>query len=94
VEPGETMDMDGSGETMDMDSVVPTGSTISAFLFADFGRFVVRDRPAGMLLCLGITPDELAACRQGRRSDVEAALKNAGVYPFTDLHRKSVLGQG
>jgi hypothetical protein len=78
------------GQTMDIGSGIPAGSTISAVLFTDFGRFVVRGRRAGILLCLGITREELAACRQGRGDSVEAALKYAGVYPFTDLNRKSV----
>jgi hypothetical protein len=79
------------GETMDIGPAVPQGSTIAAFLFCDYGRFHVRDRPAGLLLCLGITDEELSACRAGNRSQVESALKEADVYPFTDLFRKSVL---
>jgi len=48
----------------------------------------VRGRKAGLLLCIGITADELAACRKGRNVEVEQALKEAGVYPYTDLHRQ------
>lgn len=80
------------GETMDLGSSTPEGATISALLFFDYARLTVRERPAGLLLCVGITRDELQACRQGRRPEVEAGLKAAGVYPFTDLFRKSVLG--
>lgn len=79
------------GQTMDLGPSVPSGASISAFLFADFGRFVVRGRSAGLLLCIGITPDELAACRSGHRERVETALVAKGVYPFTDLQRPSVL---
>lgn len=79
------------GETMDIGPATPDGSTIAAFLFCDYGRFTVRDRNAGLLLCLGITADELAECRAGNRERVESALQEAGVYPFTDLFRKSVL---
>lgn len=78
------------GDTMEIGSPTP-GSTISALLFAEFARFPVRGRRAGVLLCMGITASELAACRQGKREQVEAALHNSGAYPFTDLHRKSVL---
>jgi hypothetical protein len=42
------------------------------------------------LLCVGITASELNACRNGRRLLVERALKESGVYPFTDLTRQSV----
>lgn len=81
------------GETMDIDSAVPEGSTIAALLFFEYGRFQVLDRPAGLLLCVGITADELEACREGKRAEVEQALKAAQVYPFTDLYRASVLGK-
>lgn len=79
------------GETMDIGPAVPPGSTIAAFLFCDYGRFQVRDRKAGLLLCLGITAEELSECRAGKWLDVETALKEAGVFPFTDLFRKSVV---
>ncbi len=79
------------GETMDIGPATPDGSTIAAFLFCDYGRFKVRDRSAGLLLCLGITAEELSECHAGNRDRVESALKEAGVYPFTDLFRESVL---
>lgn len=78
------------GETMDIRSATQD-SPITAFLFAEFGRFTVRDQSAGLLLCIGITSDELDLCRSGRRSEVEAALKSKKVYPFTELQRRSVL---
>jgi Suppressor of fused protein (SUFU) len=79
------------GETMDIGPAVPDGSSIAAFLFCDYGRFKVRDRNAGLLLCVGITADELSECRAGNRERVETALKDAGVFPYTDLFRDSVL---
>lgn len=79
------------GETMDIGPATPKGSTITAFLFFDYARFTVRRRKAGLLLCLGITADELDYCHAGHRPAVEKALRKAGVYPFTDLKRKSVL---
>lgn len=79
------------GETMDIGPATPEGSTIAAFLFYDYGRFRVRDIDAGLLLCVGITETELEACRDGNREEVEAALQNAGVFPFTDLYRASVI---
>ncbi len=80
------------GDTMEIGSAVPEGSTVTALLFFDYTRFKVRGRRAGLLLCIGITGDELKVCRAGRRVEVEEALKSAGVYPFTELTRKSVLG--
>lgn len=79
------------GDTMDIGPAAPKGSTIAALLFIDYAQFKVRGKNAGLLLCIGVTADELEACRKGRRTDVEKALKKAGVYPYTDLYRKSVL---
>ena len=79
------------GQTMDIGRAVPARSTISAFLFGQFGRFTVRGRKAGLLLCIGITSDELTACRWGNCQRVEAGLGSKGVYPFTDFTRRSVL---
>ena len=79
------------GHTMDLGDAAPAGATISALLFLAFARFVVRRRKAGVLLCIGITAGELAACRNGGARRVEKALRAAGVYPFTDLRRPSVI---
>jgi hypothetical protein len=82
------------GETLDLGDSVPSGSTITAFLFSEYARFPVRQLPCGLLLCLGITKQELAACRRGRAAEVEAVLRKDGVYPFTDLRRSTVGGSG
>jgi hypothetical protein len=79
------------GQTMNIAPRVPPRSSISAFLFLNFGQFVVRNRNAGVLLCIGITADELAECRNGHREKVEVALHSKEIYPFTDLFRPSAL---
>jgi hypothetical protein len=79
------------GETMDIGAAAPKGSTIAAFLFFGYAAFAVGQREAGLLLCMGITAAELNACRKGKRQVVEAKLKAEGVYPFTDLFRKTVV---
>ena len=79
------------GDTMDIGPATPEGSTIAALLFIPYAQFEVRDRKAGLLLCIGITEDELQACRAGRRAEVEVRLRDNGVYPFTDLFRESLL---
>jgi hypothetical protein len=82
------------GETMDISSaVLPDGATVTAFLFLEYRQFKIRDRKAGILLCIGVTAEELALCRTGKCKAVEKALRNQGVYPFTDLARASVLEQ-
>lgn len=79
------------GETMDIGPATPDGSTITAFLFFEYATFLVNERKAGLLLCMGITEVELNACLDGRMEEVENNLKAAGVYPFTDLFRESVV---
>lgn len=81
------------GHTMDIGSAVPKGSTIVAFLFCDYARFSYRGQDAGLLLCLGLTRDELRRCRSGPsgRDEVFNALRTSGAYPYTDLYRASAL---
>ena len=79
------------GHTMDISSAVPKASTVAAFLFCEYARFDFHGRDAGLLLCLGITSDELRLYHAGDRKKVVAALKSARVYPYTDLYRDSVL---
>lgn len=81
-----------AGHTMDIGSSASKESLISAFLFDEFAAFDFRGQPAGVLLCIGITADELSACRHGQGHRVLGALKSKGVYPFTDMGRRSVLG--
>ena len=80
------------GQTMDLGASAPKGSRITALMFDDFASFEFKGHSAGVLLCIGITSDELSACRRGQRDRVVKALKSKGVYPFTDLDRRSVLG--
>ena len=82
IEPGHTLDLGGS---------VPKGSTIAAFFFADYRRFQFEGENAGLLLCIGITADEVALARSRKQQKLFDALKAANVYPFTDLVRPSVL---
>jgi hypothetical protein len=81
------------GETMDIAEAAPEDSTTAALLFFNYGTFKVRKRKAGLLLCVGITSDELKLCRAGNRDRVEEVLKAAKVYPFTDLYRDSVIAK-
>jgi len=78
------------GETMDLGPSVPKGSTIVAFLFLEYAAFRVRRRKAGLLLCVGITKDELDVRFEQGPSVVEQKLKEKDVYPYTDLMRPSV----
>lgn len=79
------------GQTMDIGSAVPDGSTIAAFAYFEYAKFDVLDRKAGLLLCVGITSDELEYIYNDNGDNFLQKLKEAKVYPFTDLYRKSVL---
>ncbi len=78
------------GDTMDIGEVTPEGSTIAAMLFLEYARFKVLGRDAGLLLCIGITQDELDVKAEQGSSVVEQRLKERDVYPYTDLNRQSV----
>jgi hypothetical protein len=79
------------GQTMDIGSAVPAKSTIAGFFFDDFKRMKYQGGDAGVLLCIGLTADEVAACRKGKRQMVYDALIAQKVFPYTDLFRPSVL---
>lgn len=79
------------GETMDIGPAMPENSTIAGLLFVSYRQFQVNDTNAGILLCIGITESELAQCRASGSDAVLAALKEADVFPFTDLNRGAVL---
>lgn len=79
------------GQTMSISGAVPEGSSIAGLLFFDYARMRVRGERCGLLLCIGITEDELARCRAGYRTEVENRLKGSSIYPYTDWHRSSSL---
>jgi hypothetical protein len=79
-------------ETMDIGSAIKKRSKITAFLFVDYGKFNLLESQCGLLLCLGITAQELKLCREEKSRLVLEKIKNAGVYPFTDLKRDTVPG--
>ena len=79
-----------SGDTMDIGPALPQPTQLSAFLYHSYAAITVNEQPATVLLCVGITKDELAfASKKGSAALIER-LKEAGIYPFTDLGRKSV----
>lgn len=67
------------GETMDIEDAAPAGSTIRGLAFVEYGRSQFDGQPCGVLLCIGITASEMAACLDGRTSELIAALTAAEV---------------
>lgn len=82
------------GETMDLGPIAPTDSKIVALLFVEYARVEILSKACGLLLCIGITKEELRECRAGRSDELLVKLKEAGVFPYTDLKRDSVAALG
>jgi hypothetical protein len=51
---------------------------------------VVGDQRYLLMRCVGVTLDELAACRIAGAPTVLSAIERAGIYPFTDPNRPTV----
>lgn len=81
-------------DTMDIGPALPQPTELVAFLFVPYANVMVEGNEAGILLCLGITQDECALAHEGGADALLSRLKQAGVYPFTDLSRPSVLQGG
>jgi hypothetical protein len=78
------------GDTSDLGELVE-GSKVTALLFSDYGRFTVRKRRCGLLLCIGITQREAKLAAKNSSGALERELRESGVYPLTDFARKSVV---
>lgn len=81
------------GETMDIGPIAPDGSGIAALLFEEYGRFEIDGRKAGVLLCIGITEEELKWCLRGKSAEIVQHLKARSIFPFTDFGRPSVVAK-
>jgi suppressor of fused protein SUFU len=80
-----------SGESMDIDEATPTHSPIKALLFDTYRTFNMFGETFDLRLCIGITKDELQFKFDHGAEALLSKLREAGVYPFTDLSRSSVL---
>jgi hypothetical protein len=79
------------GDTMNLGPATPEGSCIEALLYDEYATFDVLGERAGLMLCIGITSDELDECRQEGSASVLQKLKAADIYPFTDFDRVSMV---
>jgi hypothetical protein len=80
----------GAGETMDIDSATPADSLIKAFVFDTYRTFTLFGHEFELRLCLGITKAELNFKMERGSDALLARLKDSGIYPYTDLDRKSI----
>jgi hypothetical protein len=78
-----------AGETMDIDDATPAQSRIKAFIFDTYSTFHMFDHSYDLRLCIGITKAELQFKMTYGAERLLTALKQSGIYPFTDLKRDS-----
>lgn len=82
------------GDTMEAEGAFPENSTIEKMVFCvpeiSPKTFKILDKKCGLLLCIGITQEEFAICRQEGSKKVLAELKTRGIFPYTVLDRSSV----
>ena len=80
-----------SGETMDLGAnFILEDSEIKALIFSKYSDYKLEGKRYGILLIIGITADELEWAKENSGENLIVKLKNAGVYPTTDLNRKSI----
>ena len=82
------------GDTMEFPKR-QAGSTLKGLMFAHPGdkpvSFEFLGKSYGLLLCIGITKDELALAKAKGTDVLLSALKQGGVFPYTVFDRESVL---
>jgi hypothetical protein len=78
------------GDTMDIAPALPQPTRLEHLLFVPYAKIAVEDEEAAVMLCLGITSDEYDCARKQGSEVIVDRLKQANVYPFTDLARESV----
>lgn len=78
-------------DSMEIGLALPKPTDLTTLLFVPYGQIEVGKKAANLLLCLGITADEIAFCRESDCDLLLDRLKSEGHYPFTDLKRASVL---
>ena len=87
-----TMDASlNTGETMDLGgNFLLENSEIKALIFSKYADFKVKGKKYGLLLVIGITSEELNWAKKNGGEELILKLKEKGVYPMTDLKRKSI----
>lgn len=78
-------------DMMTIAQVLPEGANLCDALFVPYADFEVRDRKCGLLLCLGLTNEELQSCQTVDCEPIIDKLNEAGEYPFTTPQRESAI---
>jgi hypothetical protein len=78
------------GDAMDIAPALPQPTRLDHLLFVPYAKIAVVGDEAAVMLRLGITGDEYDRVRKQGSEVIANRLKQAGVYPFTDLARESL----
>jgi hypothetical protein len=85
------------GDTMEFPRRQP-GSTLKGLVFTHPGDkplyFKLLGKKYGLLLCIGVTKDELAVAKTKGSDALLPILKQRGIFPYTIFDRQSVLKRG
>ena len=74
--------------TMDIGSLSKKSSPIQGVVFEKFAAVTISGKRYGLLYCHGVTRDELDFALQNGSQALLSRLKDAGIYPNTDVHRE------
>ena len=80
-----------AGDTMDIDDPTSADSAIKALIFDTYTTFHMFGETFDVRLGIGITKDELSFKLEHGSDALLSKLRQAAIYPFTDLTRTSVL---
>ena len=77
-----------AGDTMDIEPGIPKGSTINALIFDNYSTFALFGETCNLLLCIGITQEELQFKMEYGSNALLERLKREKIYPYTDPYRR------
>src|SRR5215831_1103300 len=78
------------GHTLDIEAWVGKRARIQGVIFEEFASVRIGRKQFGILSCHGVTRPELKFARENGGAALLLLLKKAGVYPMTDLKRKTI----
>ncbi|HTV48802.1 MAG TPA: suppressor of fused domain protein [Phycisphaerae bacterium] len=80
----------GHGHTLDFGSFANANESIQGVIFEKVYDTKIDGRYFGILRCIGITRTEMEYGLQCGSASLFAKLKEAGIYPHTDVNRRSI----
>jgi hypothetical protein len=77
--------------TLDIRPWVNEGFPIQGIVFEEFCTVLIDEKKYGVLNCIGVTRKELEFGIENSVAELQNKLKLSGIYPNTDVHRKSTI---